>query len=188
MSLRILPVLLLPTLLGVSSTHAQQKPPLSLDASVGWGTGYTSGRYLEPGSRHGDGDAVLAWRLRPAWSGTFVVAASASAPCFFGCTSLLLLCVPTTPDDCMPGIPHFKLATALAGWESENAVLRILTGPAYVRDDGVSAAGWQGRLDLAPFSVGPMALVASGRATLVPNFHDNAFQLLALSLGLRIGH
>jgi hypothetical protein len=52
----------------------------------------------------------------------------------------------------------------------------------------VSAAGWQGRIDIALFSMGPMALVSSGRATLVPNFNDDAFQLLALSMGLRIGH
>jgi hypothetical protein len=36
--------------------------------------------------------------------------------------------------------------------------------------------------------VGTLALVASGRGTLVPNFSDDAFQLMALSLGLRIGH
>jgi hypothetical protein len=80
------------------------------------------------------------------------------------------------------------MGSALAGWESGNASLRALAGPAYVRERSVSVLGWQGRIDLVPFSAGPVALVAAGRATLVPNFNDDAFQLLALSLGLRIGH
>jgi hypothetical protein len=59
MAYRLLPVLLLPTLLGVSSTHAQQRSPLSLDATLGWATGHTTGTYR--GTRQGAGaDAVLA--------------------------------------------------------------------------------------------------------------------------------
>jgi hypothetical protein len=100
MSHRLLPALLLPTLLGVSSTHAQRFP-LSLDGTLGWATGRTSGTYRGTGEGFGV-DAVLAWRLEPIWSGTFVV--------------------------------------------------------------------------------------ASGRPTLIPNFNNDAFHLVALSLGLRIGH
>jgi hypothetical protein len=71
--------------------------------------------------------------------------------------------------------------------------MSLLAGPGYIHLDGDdsagqrgSAAGAQGRVDLAAPPLGPVALVASLRATVVPRFRGQTLATWAAGLGLRL--
>lgn len=161
---------------------AQQTRALSFDVNFGVETVRTSGEYRDP--HQGSAvDALLAMRLRGAGRGALLAGLSAGTPWAWTSTSV---CLPASNGECIPTFPQFMKAGALMGWENPTATLRAMGGPAYVRADGRQAFGLQGRVDGAAPISRHLALVASVRGTVVPNYRGDAFEVYALGVGIRI--
>lgn len=165
------------------TVEAQQRS-LSLDATVGMGHGRTTGEYV--GDRRGVAlDLLMALRLRPAIGGALVAGLNASAQGPFVGQDLLL-CLPSPDGDCARQYPAFATLGALVGWENSSATLRVLAGAAYAESDAAAALAVQGRVEAAVPIARHLALVASARGTMIPNYRGDAFSLLAFGAGIRI--
>jgi len=158
------------------SAIAQSPPRFSLEASVGEGTGWTSGDY---GGAHSElaVDVVLGARLRQLAGGGGLVAGLSGSAHGGGVYDLL-----------EPRFPQFYLIAAAIGWENEGGGLRAMIGPAFVQPmsgDG-RTVGVQGRLDVAGKVMPRLAIVASLRPALVPDYRGDMVGLLAIGIGLRL--
>lgn len=171
------------TPLAASEVRAQSLSPVSLEATLGMGKGWTGGEYL--GNRSGvAADVLLGVRLRHLGGGALVAGLGASAQ---GAGASESACRPAAGGGCVPSFPDFLTVAPLAGWESVGGVFRVLLGPAFVQASGEGGAlGVQGRLDLAVPIIRHLGAVASIRPTLIPDYRGDAIGLLAFGLGLRI--
>ena len=170
-----------------SAAGAQELRPFSVDVTLGGGAGVGGGELRERG---GLGFDAVAVRVGASGRNTLVLGASAG---FQGFWSSDDMCVPGSRGQCLEDFPSFSTLVLLAGWErgSPGATVRALAGPAFVRIGGDieqsgSTAGLQGRVDLATPQLGPVALVASVRATAVPRFRGRTLATWAVGLGLRL--
>jgi hypothetical protein len=167
-----------------TTASAQRRLPLSLDATVGFGTG-AGGEFRDP--RGFALDALAAMRVRPAPAGAIVAGFAAELQ---GMPSSGDDCLLTPSGGCVPDFPLFYAAAALLGWEAAGGSgpsLRLLGGPAYYRaDEGGAALGLQGRLDVATPAMLHVALVVSVRGAVLPNFRGDALGLAAAGLGVRL--
>jgi hypothetical protein len=125
----------------------------------------------------------LAMRLRAAGRGALLAGLSAGAPWAWSSTTV---CLPASNGGCIPTFPQFLKVGALVGWENPSTTLRAMGGPAYVRADGKQAFSLQGRVDGAAPISRHLALVASVRGTVVPNYRGDAFGVYALGVGIRM--
>lgn len=168
--------------LGAAHVRAQSLSPVSIEATLGAGKGWTGGQYL--GSRSGvAADILLGVRLRRAGSGALAAGLSASAQ---GGGTSTTMCRLETSDTCIPAFPDFFAVAPLVGWESGAGRLRMLVGPAFVQARGEgSALGVQSRLDLAVPLAGRFGAVASIRPTIIPDYRGDTVGLLAFGVGLR---
>ena len=163
-------------------TVAQQRPSLSVEATLGHVFGYTAGEYLT--DRQGKGvDLMLGVRVSAAGKRGIVLGANASL--YDGGPHALVCHQATRRDGCVQPFPFFEVAGALVGWENASATLRVMGGPAWAHAES-DALAWQARLDGALPVVWRLALVGSVRGTVVPKYRGDAVKLLALGLGLRV--
>jgi hypothetical protein len=163
---------------------AQQRPALSLEASVGFGVGDGS----EWRNRAGFAlDGLVGLRVRSAPGGAILAGLAGGMQGMPGSGDDCLL---TPSGGCVPDFPLFYSAAALLGWEAARASgpsLRVLAGPAYYRaDEGGAALGLQGRLEVASPAWLHVAVVASVRGAVLPNFRGDALALAAAGFGLRL--
>ncbi len=168
---------------------AQERSPVSLEASVGVGVGRSSERFRE--STGLALDATLASRIRRTPSGAVIVALSGGGQGIL--TGVTSLCEPMPDGNCAPAYPGFYSLAALAGREWTHGVgasVRALAGPAYYRADwrsgGGGALGLQARVDVTTPPLWRVALLGSFRGALLPSFHGSRHTLGAIGLGLRV--
>lgn len=161
---------------------AQQTRAASFDANFGVETVLASGEYRAP-HRGSAVDGLLAMRLQGAGRGALLAGLSAGTPWAWTSTSI---CLPASTGGCIPTFPQFLKVGALLGWENAGATLRAMSGPAYVRADGNQAFGLQGRVDGAAPISRHLALVASVRGTMIPNYRGDTFGVYALGVGIRL--
>ena len=162
---------------------AQRLAP-SLDVSAGFSTGIAGDFEARGGVAF---EVLPALRVRPAPSGAILAALATGMQGPLASTDD---CVPRPAGGCVPDFPLLYSAAALLGWERagpRGPSLRILAGAGYYRaDEGGAALGLQGRLDVATPPLLHVALVASVRGAVLPNFRGDALGLAAVGLGLRL--
>ena len=163
-------------------TAAQQRPSLSVEATVGPVQGYTGGEYLR--DRRAAGlDLLLGARAGAA--GTRGIVFGANASLHYAGAHTLACRRATVEGGCIPQFPFFQVAGALVGWENASTTLRLMGGPAWAHAEA-DALAWQARLDGALPAVWRLALVGSVRGTVVPDYRGDAVGLLGLGLGVRL--
>ena len=170
-------ILLVP--LGAS---AQGGRAVSLDATVGSESVRTDGEYRGP-QRLRAADALLALRLGPAGRGRVVAGVTAGMPLPWATNAL---CMPSSTGGCIPSYPHFLKAGALVGWEHASTAFRAMAGPVYLDADKAHAFGVQGRLDGAVPIARRLALLASARGTMVPDYRGDEIRIYSFGVGIRI--
>jgi hypothetical protein len=173
-------------LLGVlvsTRTNAQSLWPVSFEIGMGVGKASTSGEYR----RNTNGntlDALSALRLRTMSHGAVVASLGFGLQGTGGVTTI---CLPrSTGAGCIPKFPQFTAFSALVGWETRHANLRVLGGPALVRGDSSSTNAWMGRIDLATPPVLRLSLLAFFRAAVVPYYEGDSFRFQSMGIGLRL--
>jgi len=181
---RIVAATLLASALALASAPVRAQGGVSLQATLGVGTGRGG---PQAGSRSGPlADALAAVSLHSASAGGFIAGVSGTVQGAVVRTDDL--CV-ITPDGggCRADFPLFSSAAVLAGWESADAGVRILAGPAvFAPDDDGTVAGLTSRLDLAVAAARRVTPVFSLRASLLPSFRGDAITLLGAGIGLRV--
>lgn len=165
---------------------AQERAPVSLDATLGAGYGLGGGERVE---RAGVAlDATLGLRVRALAAGSLVLALAGSAQRSpVGGDE----CVVTpTSGGCVPEFPAFAALGALGGVERgdpRGSNVRLLAGPAlHWMDGGGRAFGVQGRVDLATGTRLRLAPLLSLRAALIPRARGETYVLAAAGVGLRL--
>ena len=186
MSPRILALTLALALFPAAATdvEAQTSHRFSLDATAGKGFGRATGSF--EGGRSGfAGDLLVAARLHALGGGSLVAGMSASAQ---GSGASTMICRAEPGAECAPNFPSFFLFTPSLGWESRDAGLRILAGPALVQTDfdGERAVGIQARIDMATAMTDHFAMVASIRPAIIPNYLGERVGLLGFGVGFRL--
>ena len=180
---RLTAVLLAVFLTCAPSAHAQSLWPVSFQAGLGVGKGSTSGEYHN-NSDGITGDLLLGIRARPLLRGGLAFALGIGMQ---GSGAIASICIArASGTGCIPGFPQFMVVSALGGWETARANLRVLAGPATVRGNASFAAAWLGRIDLATPPVSRIALTASFRGLIVPDYRGDSFRLRSMGLGIRI--
>lgn len=158
----------------VTDASGQRWPAVSLDATAGLGASSGGGNFRSRGAVALD--ALFGIRLRPAAGSGLLAGLSAGlqGPIHGGDDCLIA----PGGGGCVPHFPLFYSAGALVGWERAGArgpSVRVLAGPAYYRaDEGGRALALQGRLDLATPALFHIALVASLRGAVLPDFRGDA--------------
>ena len=168
---------------GISrDTAAQQRPSLTVQATLGPVYGQTAGEYRS--DRHATAiDLLLGVRAGSADRHGLVLGASATRPYAEVHTDQ---CFPaTTGDGCIPPFPSFGVVGALLGWENASSTLRVMGGPAWAHAEA-DALAWQARLDASLPVVWRLGLAGSVRGTVVPSYQGDAIRLFGLGLGVRI--
>jgi hypothetical protein len=166
---------------------AQQRSPVSLEASFGVGSGQSDGVYRE---RTGlVVDATLTLRLRPTRSGAMLLAVSGGGHGIL--TDVTSICDPTPDGGCARAYPAFYSLGLLAGreWQQwRGSSVRALAGPAYyrARSRGGGTGGLQARLDVATPPLWRIAFLGSFRGAVLPGFRRERHTLGALALGVRL--
>ena len=164
---------------------AQSTHPFSVEGTLGVGVGHGG---PEPRNRGGVAvDGLLALRLGRLLNGRGTVGFSAG---WQGALAGADDC-PTVPGHgCLGDYPMFFSTAALVGVElgrTHGATARLLAGPAYfLEDEGEKAFGMQARLDVSTRAVLHVALVASARASVLPNFRGDMYSLSSLGVGIRV--
>ena len=162
---------------------AQQRFPLSAEASFGFGLG-SGGTYVGGGAA--SVDATLGYRLRATSAGTVIGAINVGlhAPMIVDVCQLL------SDGECAPEFPGFYSAGAMLGVQRgshRSASARVMAGPTYYRSfEQGGALGLQGRFDVATPPFLHTAVVASLRGTVLPSFGGEALGITSFGLGLRI--
>jgi hypothetical protein len=167
--------------------RAQQPHSLTLDATVGGGYGRGGGERV--GRNFLSADVALASRVRTASRGSLLVAMTGAWHGNLGDAGCLLA---ADRRSCVPKYPSLTSAGALVGWEirqgssARGASARVAAGPAYYHGDGGHALGLQARFDLATPAPFHVALVASARGVVLPNFRGDALAVGTLGFGVRL--
>ena len=172
------------TAAATATAGAQESKAITLEATLGKGTGRTDGLYRD--NRSGVTlDAILAARVRTLRRGALVAGVNVSVQ---GSGAYDTICLLAPDGGCIPEFPSFEIVGALVGWQDRNAFVRVTTGAAYVQAGWEDwSVAWQGRADLALPVTSHVAAVASLRSTLVPNYpRGDSFQLFAFGLGVRV--
>ena len=159
---------------------AQQRGSLSLELNAGASFGDSS---VPHGPSRGlSADALLGLRLGNSQSGGFVVAMSGS-----GQTSGVRIACDLVPGgSCTPNFPTFWMVSALLGWETQSANVRVLVGPALAISDSKEVGAAQARLEIAKPLSPHFALLVSGRVAYIPDHNDSSFTLGAVGVGFRL--
>ncbi len=169
--------------LATSKSEAQGVSPLSLEASMGAGKGWGGDGYRGNGSGLAL-DALLGLRVRSLAHGGLVAGVSGGIQAAGAHTTI---CPPNQSGTCTPGFPDVYTVAAFAGWESGRGIFRVMLGPAFAHaSDAGNALGFQGRVDAAAPFADRVAVVASIRPTVIPDFHGSTLKLLAFGIGLRV--
>jgi hypothetical protein len=169
--------------LWASNSDAQGVSPISFEASVGVGKGWSGAEYVSDGSGLSF-DALLGLRLRSLEHGGLVAGLSGGIQ---GGGTSTTICTPGPSGDCIPAFPDVYMVSALTGWESGRGILRVMLGPAFAHASGAgNSFGVQGRVDAAAPFTDRIALVASFRPTVIPDFRESTMKLLAFGIGLRL--
>lgn len=163
-------------------TAAQQRPSLTVQATLGPVHGQTAGEYRS--DRHGTAiDLLLGVRAGSADRHGLVLGVNATSQLAQVHTDV---CIPaTTGDGCIPPFPAFGVVGALAGWENASTTIRLMGGPAWARAKA-DALAWQARLDASLPVFWRLGLAASVRGTVVPSYRGDAIRLFGLGLGIRV--
>jgi len=164
------------------AAEAQKTRAVSFDASFGFESVQTSGEYRNP-DQGAAVDAMLAVRLGAAGPGAIVIGVSAGTPWAWSSTDI---CVPASIGGCVPTYPQLLKVGALIGWENTSMNLRAMAGPAFVSANGSRSLGFQSRLEGAAPISRRLALIASLRGTIVPNYRGDGLGAYALGVGVRI--
>jgi len=175
-------VLAIAATVGAPTARAQGSRDVGLDLVLGGGNA-TGGTYADRSAV--SIDVLLSDRLRQLGHGGLVGAVSGDAQGALGHGDVCLL---LPGGGCAPEFPAMGSVTALGGWESRSAgeaSARVLAGPGFYWGGGSRTVGLQTRLDLVTPSLGPVALVASGRTALLPRFHGDGIRVWAIGFGLR---
>jgi hypothetical protein len=167
---------------------AQERMPVSLEASAGYGSS-RGGLYRDRPALAVD--ATLGWRISRTARGFMVLALSGG---MHGNGSESDICVPAAGGGCVPAHPLFYSLGALAGREwgrGRGASARVLAGPAYYRAfgsdrGGAGTTGLQGRVDLATPAPWRIALIGSLRWAVLPNFRGDVHTLGTAGFGVRV--
>jgi hypothetical protein len=172
------------------AVRAQDLHQLSLDVSVGGGSGFGAGEVHRAGGIALD--AVIGLRLRASDRSAVMAGASVG---FQGPLWSSDVCYVGTGGECLDDFPLLMPIALLAGWEAQSTrghTIRAMAGPAYVRVDGDNNAGYTGRavgaqarVDLATRPLGSVALIASARGTLLPRFRSSTLGAWSFGVGLR---
>jgi hypothetical protein len=169
---------------GPSGAAAQDAWPISLELHVGMGLGASTGNYGDNSDGLIAGFLVGA-RLPSAMGGRMFAAASAGVQ-----ASGSVDCAVGFSQGCGNEFPGFVMTSVLAGWETSDALYRVLVGPAAVWGDFADwdelEMGLESRFDVAARVVGPVGLGGLVRMVVVPSFQDDSFYLFAFGLGLRV--
>ncbi len=159
--------------------------PVSLEITMGYGVGGSSGEYR----RSGGGPAVdvlVAARLRSTLRGAWVGAVSLAAQPIL--VSSDDRCIPASDGGCVPDFPGLPVVSLLGGWETAGGAQRVMVGPGLTTevDWRKSKLVWVLRVDGALPMTGRISMVGSIRGTLVPSFQGASFRQGSLMAGLRI--
>lgn len=169
-----------------SPLAAQERAPVSLDATLGAGYGLGGGERVERAAVALD--ATLGLRARTLAAGSLVLALAGSA--HFSPLGGDDCIVTPTSGGCVPEVPAFTALGALAGVERgapRGGNVRLLAGPAlHWLDGGGRAFGVQGRVDLATGTRMRLASLLSLRAALIPRARGETYVLAAAGVGLRL--
>lgn len=167
-----------------SADAAAQRIGPSAEASLGLSLG-GGGTYTNRGG--GAMDAVLAVPVAQTGSGAVMLAFTGTAN---GAVTTEDVCVVAPNDECHGVFPTFMSLGVAAGVQrrlGSGASARLLAGPAYYQAvDGEDTFGLQGRVDVARPLFSRLALVASLRGTVLPNYDDESLGFAAFGLGLRV--
>ena len=162
---------------------AQELLPVSIEGTVGVGSGITSGRY---GSAGGVALSMLMGFRTGSKPGGLVFAVSGSVQAHVNPGFQLECQVDPVLHDCLPEFPMFGLVTTLVGFENKSGGARILVGPGMAFHDSEGAVAAQLRLDVAKRMLGVVSFLASGRLAYIPRYDDDSFLLSAFGIGLRL--
>jgi hypothetical protein len=132
-------------------------------------------------------DIVLATPVSRAPAGSVLVGLAGSIT---GPLAKDLDCVNGPNGECIPDYPTFGSVAAVAGMQRSfggGFSARALAGPAvYYAAGGDRALGLQGRADVASPVFGHVALVASVRGNVLPDYQGAPLRFAVFGLGLRI--
>ena len=172
------------TVLASCSTEAQGLSPYSADVNVGVWLQQTTGTYKDRDGGGFAGEVTVARRFHASSASGLVVAANGAHYLKIGSNDSCTL----LPDGgCAPELPSVRLVGGMAGWETRSGAFRAMGGLAYADPtSGGGALALQARLDLAVRLVRRMALTASLRPAVIPNYHGDTFRLLGTGIGIRI--
>ena len=170
--------------LASDSALAQGPSRYSADVNAAVWVLRTNGVYDDDGGGGVAGELSIARSFHSVASAGLVAGANAGYYQQIGSGDTCLL-VPG--GGCAPQSPSVRLFGTLVGWETRTGWLRAMGGIAYAGPTlGGSALALQGRLDAAVEVVRHVALMASVRPVVIPNYRGDWFRLLGVSLGLRL--
>ena len=94
-------------------------------------------------------------------------------------------CVPSPRGGCKELFPDFTTLTLVAGFESADAALRMVTGPLYAKGDE-SALGWEARGTAFTRLFDPVSVGILVRGAIVPSYGPDTFVLATGALVVRM--
>lgn len=170
----------------LTAVGAQESGPVSVEVTIGLGTGVTSGEYRD-NAQGLTADALVAARVSFTERGSYVVAGAVS---LHGAGPHNSDCILTSDGGCLSSFPNFETLSVLTGWQNATGSRRILTGPVAVRLygdwDGVGFA-WHTRVETATKLGSAFGVLLSLRALTIPSYQDDRFLLFSAAVGIRMG-
>lgn len=167
----------------VSTAAAQERSPISIEASAGVGSGIGG-----PAARYRTGaavDALLAVRVGTLPHGSLLIGLAGGVQ---GAPTREDICILTPGRACVPEFPIFFSVAPLVGWENPGGTLRLLTGPASFQPDaGDATVGLAARLDASTPPRWRLAPVISVRANVLPRYEGDVIGLGAIGIGCGFG-
>ena len=164
---------------------AAQRVGISVDATLGAGSSKTNGKYTARSTNGAAVDVAVGVRKGPIDTSGFIAAANWWAQ---SAGAQDEVCLPKPGGGCLDDFPSVSLFGAMAGWQTDNGVVRFAAGPAYGQLDDERALAIQGRADLSAPIFRYIGIVVSLRGALLPNVAGNRFDLFAASFGVRIAN
>ena len=160
-----------------------QRVGLSLDATLGAGSTKTNGKYTARSTNGATVDVLVAARSGSMERSGFVLAVNWWAQSAGAQDDA---CLPKVGGGCLDDVPSISLLGAMAGWQTENGVVRFAAGPAYGLLDDERALAIEGRADLSASVFRYVALVVSLRGAVLPNVAGHRFDMFAAGAGVRL--
>ena len=160
-----------------------QRLGLAVDATMGAGSTKTNGKYTARSTSGLALDVAVAVRSGDMEQRGFVAEANWWGQSAGAQTDA---CLPKVGGGCLDNIPDVSLFGAMAGWQTDNGVVRFAAGPAYGQLDDDHALAIQGRADLSASVFRYVGLVVSLRGAVLPNVAGHRLDLFAAAAGIRI--